>query len=278
MDGRRLAPEPECGTTNLPFAQTMHQAVPTEAQQESSSPGAAYARFPRRLLALVADGGVLVGAFVLLTMLAAFTGADAVVRGTLVALLFGFLLYDPVLVAVAGGTLGHRWANLRVVADETGGNLPFGRAVVRALVKGILGLPSFLLMAVTSRHQALHDVASRSTVQVRDLARARAYHYAPERPREPEPVGVSRLRRVLVILAYSFGIYIVLALAPAPFVSDACLVSDACSPTENLVLTLVGTVWLGGSAWVLVRGWRGRLPGCRSRAVAVSGPDPDSVR
>lgn len=232
----------------------MDQTVLTEARPESSPLSAAYARFPRRLLALVADGGVLAGAFVLLTILAASTGADTMVRGTLVVLLLVFLLYDPVLVTVAGGTLGHRWANLRVVADETGGNLPFGRAVVRALVKGILGLPSFLLMAVTSRHQALHDVASRSTVQVRDLARASAYHYAPERPHEPEPLGVSRLRRVLVILAYCFGIYIVLALVPAPFVSDACLVSDACSPTENLVFTLFGAAWLGGSAWVLVRG------------------------
>ena len=232
---------------------------------DDGAPEAAYARFPRRLVALVSDGALVMGGFAALFLAAAASGAEVIVRVLLATFVLVALLYDPVLVSTIGGTLGHRWTNLRVVDDDTGGNLPFGRALVRSLTKTVLGLPSFVFIGLTRRHQALHDLASRSTIQVRDLSVARPYHYVRERMETPELVGVSRLRRILVILAYSVVIYIVVSVTTLALVPDVCLLSDVCSSRERLVLNVVLTGWVAATAWVIVRGWRGRLPGCRSR-------------
>jgi uncharacterized RDD family membrane protein YckC len=236
---------------------------------DDGAPAAAYARFPRRLVALVSDGALVTGGFAASLLAAAASGAQSIVRVLLAAFVLVALLYDPVLVSTIGGTLGHRWTNLRVVDDDTGGNLPFGRALVRSLIKTVLGLPSFIFIGLTRRHQALHDLASRSTVQVRDLSLARPYHYVHERTETPEMVRVSRRRRILVILAYAVAIYVLVSVASLLLVSDRCVLNDECSAGEDLSFTLIITGWFAATAWVIVRGWRGRLPGCRSRTPAA---------
>lgn len=244
--------------------------VPLAAEPfDDAASEAAYARFPRRLIGLVSDSAVVIASFAALFVAAAAGGAEVIVRILLVAFVLVALLYDPVLVSTIGGTLGHRWTNLRVVDDETGGNLPFGRALVRSLIKTVLGLPSFIFVGLTRRHQALHDLASRSTVQVRDLSLARPYHYVHERAPAPEPLGVSRLRRILVTVAYSVAIYAVVSVAGLLLIADRCLLYDVCSPGDNLALAVVTAGWLAATAWTIVRGWSGRLPGCRARTPAA---------
>ena len=225
---------------------------------------AAYARFPRRLLAMVADGALIAAAMIALFVAAASVESQSAVRAALILFALGAILYDPVLVSTTGGTLGHHWLNLRVVADESGGKLPFGRAVARGLLKTFLGIASFIFMAVTKRHQALHDMASRSTVQIRDLERAAPHHYATERMVE-EPVGVSRRRRAVVITAYVLASFVVMTLASAATVSESCIMADLCTARDDLAAGVLGLAWVGVSAWTLVRGWRGRLPGARAR-------------
>jgi hypothetical protein len=86
------------------------------------------------------------------------------------------VLYEPLLVAWRGGTIGHFATNLRVVGPA-GGNPSFARAFARYVVKTALGLPSFISMTLTRRHQAVHDVLTRTTVQIRDSSRARPGDY-----------------------------------------------------------------------------------------------------
>ena len=81
------------------------------------------------------------------------------------------LLYEPVLVSFTGGTVGHHLTNLRVV-DDRGGNVSFLKACARMVVKDLLGWCSFVILMATSRNQAIHDLVTRSTVQIRDLAKA----------------------------------------------------------------------------------------------------------
>jgi uncharacterized RDD family membrane protein YckC len=244
----------------------MNDVLPVAEPFDDGAPEAAYARFPRRLVALVSDAALVTGGFAVLFLAAAATGAETIVRVLLAAFVLVALLYDPVLVSRTGGTLGHRWTNLRVVDDDTGGNLPFGRALARSLIKTVLGLPSFVFIGLTRRYQALHDLASRSTVQVRDVSRARPYHYVYERADTPEPLNVSRRRRVLVILAYAFAIYIVISVISIVWVDDRCLLENVCTPGDNLAVSVITAGWLGATAWAVVRGWRGRLPGCRPRS------------
>ena len=181
-----------------------------------------------------------------------------------------WLLYEPLLVSMTGGTVGHHVCNIRVVDDRTGGNVSFGKAIVRMVIKTILGWFSFISMAVASRHQALHDVLTKSTVQIRNLAKARPHDFSIRREALTLPGMPSRIRRIVVIIVYLLGwsiltLLVHAGLVPAGVVSRQCLYSDACSQVENFVLTGLALGWLGVCALLLGLGWRGRLWGARAR-------------
>ena len=177
------------------------------------APGSTYARFSRRLRAALIDAALFalvfyIGAVVIDSM--AFSDANR--RLFLLSLAVLILAYDPVLVAFFGATIGHRLTNLRVVDDGHGGNISLLRAIARALIKDVLGWLSFAAMAITRRHQAIHDVFTNSTVQARDLSKAQLHHFvperiieplpdhlAPERIIEPLPGAPSRTRRVFTV-------------------------------------------------------------------------------
>jgi uncharacterized RDD family membrane protein YckC len=146
-------------------------------------PPAPYATFPRRLNALTADGVLIVSISIVLLVLSSFAEPiPALQRSVGLVWVSVLVLYDPLMVAFYGGTLGHRLLNLRVIDDRTGGNLGLGTAIVRHWVKVLLGALSFISMSFSRRHLALHDMMTHSSVQIRDLARAQRHHYvwAPE--------------------------------------------------------------------------------------------------
>ena len=151
---------------------------------EASSDKSAYARFTRRLQ------GVLIDSIIFMLILAASLitavsfRSDNVGRILGITVVAAWLLYEPLLVSMTGGTIGHYLCNLRVV-DDRGGNISFVKAVVRVAIKSLLGWYSFIAMAITSRHQAVHDYLTRSTVQIRDLAKAKPYHFTGRRDEAP---------------------------------------------------------------------------------------------
>jgi hypothetical protein len=77
---------------------------------------------------------------------------------------------------LAGGRIGHYLCN-RWLVDDRGGNVSFIKAFGRMIIKSLLGWYSFLTMVMTSRHQAVHDLLTRSTVQMRDLTKSKPYHF-----------------------------------------------------------------------------------------------------
>jgi uncharacterized RDD family membrane protein YckC len=92
-------------------------------------------------------------------LLAASTAqSDNFSRAIGISVLIAWLLYEPVLVSLAGSTLGHYFVNLRVVDNRHGGNVSFLKAVVRFVIKTVLGWFSFIVMTATRRNQALHDL------------------------------------------------------------------------------------------------------------------------
>jgi uncharacterized RDD family membrane protein YckC len=221
-----------------------------------------YGSFFARFRALVLDAVVLVGTTMLILFTADLAGATRIAFVSCATLL---ILYEPVMVARTGATLGHRWSNLRVVAEHSGDNPGFMRALVRFFVKSILGLPSFLFMALTKRHQALHDRVAGTTVRIRDPNRARPIDVVWERSvAELEPAGMpSRGRRLGVIAAYLMGSFIAMSIVSLTLASDACLTTDQCTPSEDFRLEMVALVWLALGAGLVIGGWRARLWGAR---------------
>lgn len=82
-----------------------------------------------------------------------------------IAFVFVFLLYDPLLTSLTGGTLGHKMNGLQVKRenDETR-NISIVKAFIRFLLKSSLGWLSFLTMSVNSKRKAFHDMMVGSVV------------------------------------------------------------------------------------------------------------------
>jgi uncharacterized RDD family membrane protein YckC len=163
--------------------------IPTTPEGAATpDPEPRYATFPRRLNALSVDALILIVFSVVVFSLLPSGAERPALRLSLAFLWWGtLLLYEPVMVTWFGGTLGHRLLNLRVVDDNTGGNPGLMKALGRFLIKGLLGVASFVSMSFARRHQALHDMMTRSTVQVRDPSKAAPHHYVLDREPPPPP-------------------------------------------------------------------------------------------
>jgi uncharacterized RDD family membrane protein YckC len=228
--------------------------------------GPRYGRFLRRFQAAVIDAMVIVVAIYAAVFIAVTLNSQDLARTLGFSIAAGWLLYEPLLVSLTGSTIGHYVCNLRVVDNHTGGNVSFLKAVIRTVLKAVLGWLSFVTMATTRRHQAIHDLATKSTVQIRNLAKASPHHYRGEQTELSSAAMPSPGRRLIVI-----GLYLVVFTVATALVllavedqfSPACLSDDLCSRGEQIVLNGAALMWVVVSVVFIVLGWRGRLIGAR---------------
>lgn len=230
--------------------------------------GPAYATFTVRARALVIDAAVIAAGLIVLVLLGSFTES---LRGSGLATVIGIfallLLYEPVLVSLYGATLGHRWSNLRVISDSTGNPPSFVVAFLRFILKTILGFPSFFTMAFTRRHQALHDLLTRTTVQLRDVAIAQDFEYVNERAEDPGVMMPAPWRRLAVSFLYLIAAFVVSNLLTVAILSRQCVLHDSCGSGDRAVSVTIGGVFLLLIPLILILGWQGRLPGARRRVL-----------
>jgi uncharacterized RDD family membrane protein YckC len=234
----------------------------------SPTPAPRYARFSRRVRGMMLDWVIALIVIFGAVLVATTVGNNNVSRPLGILVVIALLLYEPVLVSFTGGTLGHYFSNLRVVDEHSGGNVSFLKACARVVIKGVLGLYSFVVMTATRRNQAVHDLLTRSTVQIRDPARASPHQYITERTELSDSNMPSRWRRLAVICCYLlliFAIYIgVLAGVMAMGgLSRRCLDNNYCSTGERIVSIAVPLLLLVASALCIGLGWRGKLFGAR---------------
>jgi uncharacterized RDD family membrane protein YckC len=226
------------------------------------APPVRYATFTRRFRALVIDNLFLSGASVALFFLGdAVSDVPGATRLMLLLILALVLLYEPLLVSRRGATIGHAVARLRVVDMRTGRWPSFGRAFARFLIKGILGLPSFITMALNRRHQAVHDLLTHTAVQVPETEELVEFH--AERVEEPEVLLPSRSRRLAVILLYLVLVFFASNTAIVLLAAPVCLHDGVCSGGTRTLIQLMGVLWLALSAATIIAGWKGLLFGAR---------------
>lgn len=79
-----------------------------------------------------------------------------------VMLVILFMNFEAVQVVIWGRTLGHRMCGLTIV-NEHGGKPNYLQAQVRWILKGLLGLFSFITMLSGSR--AIHDTVTKTSVR-----------------------------------------------------------------------------------------------------------------
>lgn len=240
------------------------------ATQPAAPQPLAYSRFLPRLRAVILDSIILLLVIFGAIMIATAFRSDSLARPLGFVVAAFWLLYEPLFVSFAGATLGHRWANLRVVDDRTGGNVSFLKAVARAIIKGALGWVSFITMLTTRRSQAVHDLLTRSTVQIRDIAIAGPKQFVHERTEFASPLMPSGMRRAAAVVIYALIFtaivsVVVIAAAEAGAVSDACYTADRCNRADDFFFSAAALVWIVGGIVILALGWRGLLFGARRR-------------
>lgn len=240
-----------------------------------------YAAFRLRFRALLIDAAIALALFATLAVVAGTIfqeNASARVALFIAAVVF-FVGYEPIMVAVAEGTIGHHLANLRVTRAGHPDRLPFWRALIRWVAKHPLGLFSFAFMFVTKRAQSLHDLAAGSAVRIRNPRLARRHDYFVPAARDEHFVQLPLWRRTLVTLAYLSLFWLASIIGTVLSVSPQCAQLDECTASEDGLETLLGGLLLAGSATLMVLGSSGRLIGARRRPrvqqdVATDGASP----
>ncbi|WP_157860887.1 MULTISPECIES: RDD family protein [Bradyrhizobium] len=228
-----------------------------------------YARFSRRFRGIFIDWIVTLLTIAGALLVASTVAIDSVSRALGFAVIAALVLYEPVLVSFTGGTVGHHLTNLRVVDDATGGNVGFLKACARLLIKSFLGWYSFVIIAATRRNQAIHDLVTRSTVQIRDPAKARPGQFVTERIEETRAsLMPARWQRILVTLLYlllTFFFVTLLAVIAETLLGGCAF--HSCAPVLRVVGLVLDVGLLLAMAGIIALGWKGKLPGARvSRA------------
>lgn len=123
-----------------------------------------YPKLPDRIKATVADMLVLLVLMASTTYLfAAFENVPDSAR--MVAFVFVFGLYDPLFTSIFGGTIGHMIVGIRVKRQANQErNILFPKAVIRFIVKVMLGWISLLTVTGNNERKAIHDFAANSLV------------------------------------------------------------------------------------------------------------------
>lgn len=213
-----------------------------------------------RLKALLLDStllGILVMALVMVAI--KFAGDNRALKTVII--LVPSILFEPILIWLTGGSIGHHYAGIKVVSGKSGKNLFVVNGVLRFLTKSLLGVVSLASMLITKRHQSLHDVVSGSVVIFKDESNALRRHKLRERVVTKSGVKPSLLRRILVALVYVVLVYFVLSLPMGFVVPAQCLDHNICSSESNLIISayllLLGLSLLA----IVVLSFLSKLPG-----------------
>jgi len=162
----------------------------------SASTGQLYARAAPRLQAYLRDFLVYVALLVPCMTTAVVIDSDRATQASVIACIAMVLLYEPVSIAVAGGTIGHLSLNLRIARASDLGRVSFARALARTLVKGVCGLLAFVAVYFTRKSQGVHDLVAGTVVIPRDPAAVPSRGFTVERVRPaitaPPASGVAR--------------------------------------------------------------------------------------
>ena len=121
-----------------------------------------------RVKAVMADSVVLIIFRVIITyVFASFDNVPEVAR--IIAFVFIFVLYDPIFTSSFGGTIGHMTFGIRVKRENNQDrNILFPLALVRFIVKALLGWVSLLTISGNEKRKAIHDMLVGSVVVYND--------------------------------------------------------------------------------------------------------------
>jgi len=125
-----------------------------------------YALISDRIKAMIVDSIILIIAMYLSSfLLGQFEEVPDAVRITIFVALF--LLYEPLFVSQFGGSIGHTFFDLTVRKEaDLQKKIGFPAAVLRFVIKTLLGWLSLLTVSSNEKKKAIHDWAVASVIVV----------------------------------------------------------------------------------------------------------------
>lgn len=125
-----------------------------------------YAGLQSRIKAAVIDGIILIAVMYCTSeILNSYEGVPSSLRMWLFILYF--ILYEPLAISIFGNTLGHFYSDIKVRRENNlDKKVIFPLALVRFIIKILLGWVSLLTITGSEKKQAIHDVVVKSIVIV----------------------------------------------------------------------------------------------------------------
>lgn len=224
-----------------------------------------YVRLIRRAQAVSIDSVVLPIAVISSLILGDAFGVSHL-YAKVVLILLPILIFEPGLVSFTGGTIGHHLTNIRITKMDGQRNINFFAALLRFLIKWVFGGLSLIFVFSTKRHQALHDVLSRSLAVHKNPSRLPDYERLQERVlHSAEFLYPPAWRRVLVIFIYWVITIAVQSFIARLVVTSGCMDGYGCSAGEDFLFWVLDLTLLMAIGVFTTKGWRGKLYGCRRR-------------
>lgn len=117
-----------------------------------------------RVKAVVTDSVMIIIYIIAMTyVFASFDNVSNYAKMIAFAFIFGF--YDPLLTTFFGGTIGHHTNGICVRRDKKPNEkILFHSALIRFVVKALLGWLSLLTISKSERGRAIHDMVAGSVV------------------------------------------------------------------------------------------------------------------
>lgn len=117
-----------------------------------------------RVKAVMVDSVILIIFMIIVsTVFSAFENVPDAAR--IVAFVFIFFLYDPIFTSSFGGTIGHMIIGIRVKREKNiEKNILFPPAIIRFVIKALLGWISLITVTSNNKNKAIHDSSVGSVV------------------------------------------------------------------------------------------------------------------
>jgi uncharacterized RDD family membrane protein YckC len=232
----------------------------------ASNDAVCYPRLLRRVRALLIDSG-----FGLLSVVIWWASLPALVAAPPLAKfafpIAAFIVLEPVMVALTGGTPGHHLMGLRVESAATGRRIGLLRSSVRALFRAGLGWLTFVLALTTRKRQAIHDLCVGTVVVLGKPAALPHAERLPElRPDLENFDYPSKIRRGVAICIYLIAATTIYVLILTAALSPDCAAQAKCSFEEAVAYNGLWAVWTLACAALIVHGCHARLIGARRKA------------
>ncbi|MBL1320866.1 MAG: RDD family protein [Methylophaga sp.] len=225
-----------------------------------------YPRFIRRLQAVMIDSIILTVMFMSILIIASdfgVTGYDAVILTAVIV-----LLWEPLLVSITGGTIGHHLIGLKVVSTTTGKNINILASMLRFITKMVLGNLSIAFIFITRYHQAIHDGLVRSVVILKHPETKPDYEVLSARQVEFSGYSYPPVwRRSLMMVLYNIALIFLIGTATGFLLPAECLIYSNCTTWQNIMLTAWQSLWMVGVVAIIILCWKGRVFGCRRKFI-----------